>query len=87
MKFEELVKIADRIVEKTGKYTSVAIEYDKHPNGSHELEYKFYQPSGINKFKTAQELKYHMENIISPLTDEGIDINDFAEDGILRGAE
>ena len=64
MKFEELVKIADRIVEKTGNYTSVAVEYDKHPNGSHELEYKFYQPSGINKFKTAQELKYHMENII-----------------------
>ena len=87
MKFDELVEMANRIVEKTGNYTSVVVEYDKHPNGSHCLEYRFYQPSKINKFKTVRELKCYIENILNPATDEGVDISDLADDGILRGAE
>ena len=75
MKFKDLVEMSDRIVEKTGNYTSVVIEYDKHPNGSHDLEYRFYQPPKINKFKTVQELKSYMENILSPVADEGIELN------------
>ena len=87
MNFIELKKLADRIVEKTEKYTSISAEYDKHPSGSSDLEYRFYQPDNRTKFKTVQELKYHMENILNPPADEGVDINDLAEDGILRGAE
>ena len=87
MKFDELVEMANRIVEKTDNYTSVVVEYDKHPNGSHNLEYRFYQPTKINKFKTVQELKSYMENILNPVADEGVDISDMAEEGTLRGAE
>jgi len=74
MNFSELIEMADKIVEKTGIYTSVMVEYDNHPNGFHDLEYRFYQPVNLVIFKTAHEIKYHMESILNPVEDEGIEL-------------
>ena len=77
MKFAELIELADRIVEKTGVYTSVESEYSNHPNGLTELRYNFYQANGQTiKFNTAQLLKAHMENILNPVADEGVELEE-----------
>uniref|UniRef100_A0A6M3LUI7 Uncharacterized protein n=1 Tax=viral metagenome TaxID=1070528 RepID=A0A6M3LUI7_9ZZZZ len=90
MKFEELTELADRVAKKTGKATYVGVSYWRFIRSKHkELKYSFYSEDakGTIYFNSAQELKAHMEKILNPVEDEGIDLNDLAEDGILRGAE
>ena len=90
MKFDELAKLADKVARKTDEYVSISVIYNNFPSGTRETVYTFYREKGKSSksFKTAQDLKVYMENILNPVADEGIELNDLAEDGILlRGAE
>ena len=98
MRFTELAELADKVADRLKEYVSVDINYSNYLSGTKETQYSFYRESskGSIYFGSAQELKAHMENIVNPVKDEGIDINDkwvwngtgyIVNDGILRGAE
>ena len=90
MKFDELTKLADKVAKNIDEYVSIGVIYNNFPSGTRETRYTFYRERGTSSkiFNTAQDLKAFMENILNPVADEGIDINDMAdEDGLLRGAE
>ena len=88
MKFAEIEKLAYALRDKRKKYVSVSVVRHSYFDGSSETEYKFYiDGQRTIFFKTAQELRAHMENILNPPADEGVELSDLAEDGVLRGAE
>jgi len=88
MKFNELIELADKVAEKTEMAVNVGVTYWRFiRSDGKELKYSFYREdaTGTKYFNTALELKSHMENILNPVEDEGIDINELAdEDGLLR---
>jgi len=89
MNFIELEKLADSVSNKIGEAVCIGVSYWHHRSGTKEKKYTFYRETGTRTidFDSVLILKSHMENILNPSIDEGIDINDLADDGILRGAE
>ena len=83
MKLTELNELVDRVADKTDEYVSISIIYNNFPTGTKETYYTFYREKGLRheNFDTVQDIKSYMENILSPIADEGIDINDMAEEG------
>ena len=80
MKFKELQDLANTVADKLKEYVSVGVSYDNHPH-TKELVYEFYHEKGPNtlKFKTVQNLKAHMENILNPPVDEGVELDEKEE--------
>jgi len=77
MKFVELKELADRVAEEIDKPVCVTVEYWNFNSGSKDLTYKFYNSEmkvGSIDFKTAQDLKAHMENILNSAKDEGVTV-------------
>jgi hypothetical protein len=77
MKFSELSELAEKVRKKTGEYTSVSIISNHFESGNTETEYTFYRETfthGSIRFKTVQELRAHMENLLTPPIDEGVEI-------------
>lgn len=91
MKFKELIDLADKVAAKTGYATNVGVTYWQFIRSDHkELQYSFYREdaTGTKYFNSVFDLKAHMENILNPVDDEGVEITDLSdEDGLLRGAE
>ena len=85
MKFDELAKLADKVSKKAGLAVNISVSYWRFIRTDRkELECSFYLEDAKKTicFDTALKLKNHMENILNPVEDEGIEINDLA-----RGAE
>jgi len=78
MKFKELQDLADTVADKLKEYVSVGVDYGNHTSGTKGLTYEFYRESGdcTLKFPTVQELKAHMENILNPPADEGVELDE-----------
>jgi len=92
MKFSELEKLCDDIRDKLKCYVSISVSRDSYSHTESETKYNFYteRASRTLNFKTSQDLRAHMESLLNPPADEGITIDELeemAEDGILRGAE
>ena len=75
MKISEINDLCDRLSKKLEAYTSITISRHSHLVGP-ENDYSFYCETGkeLHYFKTAQELKAHMENLLNPQDDEDIDL-------------
>ena len=74
MKFSELQNLADKVAEHTEEYTAVHVRYCRFFHKQERaLDYIFYNNSE-KVFATAQQLKAHMERIINPLIDEGVEV-------------
>ena len=91
MKFKELKDLADKVSQKINIAVFVSVNYWNFARSKRkELQYSFYREDAVGTiyFDTALELKEHMEKILNPVADEGVEINELAdEDGLLRGAE
>lgn len=92
MKFSDLEKLSDAIRDKLKCYVSVTVSRSSFNHTDSETVYSFYteNPRKMDDFSTLQDLRAHMENILNPTEDEGItfdELNEMAEDGVLRGAE
>ena len=75
MKFKTLQKLADAVADKLGKYVSIEVEYNCYSDTSQQILYCFYSQGDAHRgFDTAQELKTHMENILNPVDDEGVEV-------------
>lgn len=75
MKFTELAELADRLSEKLGKYVTASVTRKSHKLRDKETEYELYiQDEGFFKFKTATGLRAHMENLLDPNQDEGLEL-------------
>ncbi len=73
MKFKTLQKLANKCRVELGEYVSIHVEHSVHSEP--ETLYTFYSESGGNSyFKTAQELKAYMEEILNPAADEGVEV-------------
>ena len=82
MKFKELQDLADKVKEKTKKTVFISVEYWNHvPDDRKKIEYGFWQPRECHVFlKTSRALKQHMENILSPDVDEGVELDEKEEE-------
>lgn len=78
MKFEELEKLADATRDKISGYVSVSLTYQRFESGRVEREYRFYQSNGGGHrsavYDTSGKLKRHMEEILNPPKDEGVEV-------------
>lgn len=79
MKFKELIELADRVAVNTGCATQIAVTFWNFVRSENkELQYSFYREdaAGTKYFNSALELKTHMENILNPVADEGVEIEE-----------
>ena len=76
MEFKKLQDLADRVAEKLEKPVCISVDYWYFSKDSKRAEYHFYtsESSGTKDFPTVQELNAHMENILNPKEDEGLDL-------------
>ena len=73
--FSELQMIQAGLSAKKGAYVGVTVFSHCYPaNGRIETNYTFYMYSKTVEFKTAQELRAYMENLLTPAVDAGVEL-------------
>jgi hypothetical protein len=72
--FSELTELANKISRDKKDYVSISLRHAcLFANKRNETSYFFYN-NGERQFNTAQELRLHMENILNPPVDEGVEV-------------